>query len=80
MYTQADTLAYYFVKEGQAVLIPVQALRKWLGPNNERLSQYDKKVVRNPGYMSEGYPVSLEDLRSEVGYELVTGLPKWGDN
>ena len=77
-YTAADYLAYYLVKQGQCLMIPVPALQAWI---TEHIGRFQEKTVRstyNAGRSStgRGRPVPITVILQEVhGAFLLDGLP-----
>jgi hypothetical protein len=83
MYTCAEYLAYYFVKEGRALIIPVDALRGWI--ESGRMEEYPEKRVGTAGsggktelFSSRGHTVPVEVIVDEVGASWIEGLPVMG--
>ncbi len=80
--SQADWIAYYFVKVGTVYWVPLGALREWMA---RRLTDFEAKYPQNwHGYgnkqhvaSSQGRPVPRAVIAREVaGVRVETGLPK----
>ncbi len=77
IYTGADIVAYYFVRKGQCVMIPVPEFQAWMTDNIHR---YDQKQVGSKSgkgaYTSRGYPVPVKDILAEIhGCWVINDLP-----
>lgn len=77
MYTRADFLVHYFTAYGWAIMVPVKALREWMG---RRVEEFPRKTTTNTlsdgaTFTSVGHVVPVGVIQSEVrGTSILWGL------
>lgn len=76
-FKEIDYLAYMWVRDGKAMIIPYYELRKATKNNLERwIDEYGEKEVKNHGYTTVGIVVPVEDIWECIQEGSKITLPK----